>query len=121
MNSFPRKKIEPDSDGEDIPLSKNAERICEMAFNQLKPTTVEGCLRLVPWRELWVNRKSCFTCTGEPHQKNPFDRLHLSVRYTPYLGPTVFFHIYGYQKNIFLVTDITILYPAGPEKLCSFQ
>lgn len=104
----------------DIPLTPTTEKICEMAFNQLRPSTLEYYLQLVPWREVWQCRKDKFFTTGNLHQNNYFDTVHLSVKYKPTIGPVVHFHIYGYMKNIFVITHITILYPDGPKTLCSF-
>lgn len=99
--------------------SPEQKRICEMAFNQLRPTT--GWIHLCPWRETYLTRKDRFYISGNLHQKHATDPLHLSLFYKPYLGNQIFFHINGYMRNEFIITDITVQKSFGQfETLCEF-
>ena len=85
-----------------------------LAFTRLKPNIQSDLFPLI--QEIYRTNPSVFFVIGNLHQNDDTDRLHFSVE----LRLSYFnyrFHIYGYWKNGFKVTDISYIAQSPEVKL----
>jgi hypothetical protein len=87
----------------------------------LKPSTPDGEFMMLPWVELYKCKSHLFDIQGSFHSNGINDPLHLSVTYSPYLGPKVHFHIYGYYREEFMIHRVTMLVHQTPLELATYE
>ena len=96
----------------------------ELALCRMKPNSIEGVRRKLPYTICYEARPQYFTILSMPHSNNCRDQTHFSVELTyPNSTITQRFHIYCYfvADGRIQITHITILTDGAVETLCDFR
>lgn len=91
----------PESDPFRATLLKNL----DVLMLRLRPADRNLCWAAL--QTLYADSPSRFVIISSLHQNNADDRLHYSVAVTLTWG-TLTFHVYGYWKTLFQITDVTL-------------
>ena len=84
----------------------NNQRIIETAFTKLKPKQSNQAFDMLQC--IFADNPSRFKIFSGIHQNSPTDQLHMSVSVQmPWRNYNI--HIYGYIRNSFLITHITMM------------
>lgn len=84
----------------------NYPRIIETAFTKLKPKQINPVFDML--QSIFADNPSRFKIISGIHQNSPTDQLHLSV-VVQLQWRSYTIHLYGYVRNLFLLTHITMM------------